>query len=194
MNETKEIFLPSLLFCAGLLSGCAATPTIDESSRQDALAGNSQSQYELGLKYYDARYGLFGKDEHWEEAARWFAMAAEQGDVRAQYYLSLYYFNDRNDYEQAFRMALSAATNGIAEAQYFLGMLYAQAWGTSQDLVEAYKWIQLANDAGIKGGSLADVDWLIWKGKLTPDQIAEGRLRAREHTLEYGIAQPIQPR
>ena len=158
-----------LLICTMTLSGCATVaPETSESMQRSALDGDAQAQYEMGMKYFDARYDFWrGRAAYWEDAARWFEMAARQGDARAQYRLSQYYFNVRQDYGQSFELTQLAAQQGVAEAQYSLGMHFGQAWGTEQDLVPAYKWIALANDGGVVGGSLADTEWLVWKGELT---------------------------
>jgi len=175
------------------LYACATTvPEIGESLRQKALVGDVQAQYEMGKKYEKAARAGWGRPEYWPEAERWFELAASQGDARAQYQLSGYYFNLRQDYSQSFKLLTLAAQQGLAEAQYSLGMHYAQAWGTPQDLVLAYKWISLANDGGVKGGSLADTKWLTWKGKMSADQIAEGQQLAAAHTAIYGVSVQIE--
>ncbi len=183
-----------LIICLMILSGCATVlPEIDESLQRDALEGNVQAQYEIGWKYDElAHSGWGGNMPYWDEAAVWYEMAARHGDARAQYRLANYYFNRRRDYSQSFRLNQLAAQQGLAEAQYSLGMHYGQAWGTEQNLVLAYKWIALANEGGVVGGSLADTEWLIWKGKLSADQIAEGKKLAAEHTAAYGKSQSIR--
>lgn len=182
-----------LLICLLVLSGCATkAPQIEDSLLRNALTGNVQAQYEIGMKYNKAGRAGWGKTEYVEEAARWFELAAGQGDARAQYQLSQYYFNARKDYNRSFALTQAAAQQGLADAQYYLGMHFAQAWGTEQNLVLAYKWIALANDGGIKGGRLADVEWLVWKGKMTADQIAKGQRLTEEHTRKYGKSTPIQ--
>jgi len=182
----------NLLIYLMILSGCATTVLeIDDSLQRKALEGNIEAQYEVGMKYHEAAYTGWGSAEYWQKAERWFEMAAGQGEARAQYYLSQYYFG-RKDYRRSFELTQLAARQGMAEAQYSLGMHYGQAWGTQQDLVLAYKWLALANDGGVKGGSLADVEWLIWKGKLTDNQITEGKRLAAEHTRIYGKSQPIK--
>ena len=181
-----------LFICLVLLSGCATVaPEIDESLRRDALEGSVQAQYEIGLKYREAARSGWDNSFYMDDAAVWFEMAANQSDPRAQYYLATYYFNHRKDYSRSFELNLLAAQQGLAEAQYSLGMHYGQAWGTEQDLVLAYKWIALANEGGLTGGRLADTDWLIWKGKLSAAQIAEGKRLAAEHTAAYGKSQTI---
>ena len=150
-----------------------------------------QAQYEMGLKYREAaRSGWEVDDTYLDEATLWFEMAASQGDARAQYYLAGHYFGI-NDNRESLRLLQMAAQQGMAEAQYSLGVHYAQAWGTEQNLVLAYKWIALANEGGTKGGSLMDTEWLIWKGKLSAEQIAEGKRLAAEHSQAYGKSQPL---
>jgi TPR repeat protein len=176
------------------LWSCASVPEIDQSLLNSAVHGNVPAQYEIGMTYYEARYAFWGgKAAYWEDAARWFEMAASQGDPRAQYRLSAYYFNVQQDYDQSFRLLRSPAEQGIAEAQYEFGIHYAQAWGTPQDLVLAYKWIALAHEGGIpNSGKLGDVNWLVYKGKLSDDQISEGQRLAAEHTAAYGKSRSIQ--
>ena len=70
-----------------------------------AEQGNMEAQYHLGILYasdlgivapneYEVRFARkFKSPPNYEEAAKWFQMAAEQGDVNSQYYLS-YQFRD----------------------------------------------------------------------------------------------------
>lgn len=184
--------IAQLVISLSFLSGCAAVaPEIDSSLRQKALEGDIQAQYEIGCKYDESAHWGWGNWQLLDEAADWYAMAANQGDARAQYRLANFYFSSRQDYVQSFRLNQRAAQQGLAEAQYSLGMQYAQAWGTEQNLVLAYKWIALANEGGVKGGRLADTDWLIWKAKLSREQIAEGIRLASEHTAEFGKSRSI---
>ncbi len=177
------------------LFGCASAPTIDKSLQDSALEGNVQAQYEIGEIYYKARYSFFGKSAYWEEAARWFEMAANQGDARAHYRLSQYYFNKRSDYNQSFKWLQLPAQQGIAEAQHSLGMHYAQAWGTPQDTVLAYKWVALAFEGDIwnPNGKVVALDWLVTRGEMNPEQISEGQRLAAEHTAAYGKSRSLDP-
>ena len=143
------IIVVLLLSHVAILSGCAAAPTIDISLQDSALAGNAQAQYKMGEIYYNARYALGGRSAYWEDAAHWYKLAADQGDARAHYRLSQYYFSHRSDYNQSFIWLQFPAQQGIAEAQHSLGMHYAQAWGTPQNRILAYKWIALAFEGNI---------------------------------------------
>jgi TPR repeat protein len=174
--------------------GCASTPEIDASLQHNAINGDRKAQYEIGMHYYRARYAFFGKASGWEDAARWFEMAASQGDQRAHYRLAQYYFNVRSDYSESFKRLQSSAQSGIAEAQHFLGVHYAQGWGTQPDLVLAYKWIALGFEGGVPDpiGKLIDLDWLVRKGKLSPEQIKVGQRLALDHTAIYGKSRSIE--
>jgi len=185
----KVLILTCVLFGAG----CVSTPQIDKILEQEALGGNIAAQYDMGMTYHEARYSFWGKAAYWEDAARWFELAARQGDAKAHYRMAQYYFNVRFDYNQSFRWLQLPAQKGIAEAQHFLGVHYGQAWGTQQNLVLAYKWIALAFEGGVPDpiGKLADLDWLVSRGKMSPDQIDEGQRLAAQHSALYGKSRPI---
>ncbi len=190
-----NVVVPLLTFMV-LLSSCASPPpTIDESLRDSALQGDVEAQYQIGEQYYKARYAWFGKGAYWEDAAQWFEMAAKQGDARAHYRLSQYYFNRRQDYAQSFKWLQLPAQQGISEAQHTLGVHYAQAWGTPQNLVLAYKWVALALEGTVSDpkGRVVDLEWLTEGGEMTPEQIREGQRLAAEHTAAYGKSRPLDP-
>lgn len=172
-----------------LIAGCASAPMIEGSLVQEASKGNVAAQYDIGMKYFDAWNSSFGDKALLDEAARWFEMAARQGDARAHYRMAKL----TADHRQSFEWLQLPAQQGIAQAQHELGVHYAQAWGTPQDLVLAYKWIALAFEGGVPDpvGKLANLDWLVLNGKMRPDQIAEGQRLTREHSALHGISRPI---
>jgi len=213
--------LAAFLILVILNNGCAVkTPDIDQSLRAKALEGNAQSQYEVGEQYSDAWYSSFSlfdnNQDLREEAAVWYEMAANQGHAEAQYKLSLFYF--QKDREKSFYWTKRAAMQGLSEAQSSLGWHYGQAWGTPQDLVQAYKWLALSyrGEGGlqelfrqcdrpinmfnpkwiidIKKMSTAQsgLELLIHKGQMSPEQIAEGRRLALENEPKYGKARSIK--
>lgn len=183
----------AILSCLALIGGCASVPRIDTTLEQNALSGDVQAQYDMGMRYYEARYSLFGKAAYWDVAEKWFGMAAGQGDVKAHYRMSQYYFTVRSDYRQSFRWLQLPAREGIAEAQHLLGMHYAQAWGTEHDCVLAYMWMALAFEGNVPDpiGKLADLDWLVLRCNMEPAEIAEGQRLAAEHSAFYGKSRSI---
>ena len=85
------------------------------------------------------------------EAVRWYRLAAEQGDTRAQTLLGTMYHNGLGvpeDESEAVRWYRLAADQGLAEAQYVLGAMYANGRGVPQDVSEAVHWYSLAADQG----------------------------------------------
>ena len=78
---------------------------------------------------------------------------------------------------QAISWFESAANQGHTEAQMQLGYSYARGENVSQDYAEAYKWIELAATAGLDE-AITQRDVII--NVITPEQIAEGKRRAKE--------------
>ena len=194
MKNVSFFKLTSILFLTILLFGCTSPPTINTSLRTRALNGDAQAQYKIGEEYYEARYSFFGKAAYWEDAAKWFEMAANQGDARAHYRLASYYFSNVGDYNQSFKWLHFPAQKGIAEAQHFLGMHYAQAWGTPPNLVLAYMWVALSFEGGVPDPicKLVDIEWPIKRGEMNPEQIKEAQFLAAEHTEKYGKSRPMK--
>lgn len=186
-----------LLLFVFLFNGCIATPKLDGVLLTQAQEGNAAAQFEIGERYRDAYYAssLRSDFQLWEQAATWYEAAAAQGYAKAQTRLADFYFTFRNDYARSLFWAQSAAVQGIAEAQYSLGMHYGQGWGTPQDLVIAYKWMALAFEGDIPNpiGKLANLEWLVKRGKMSPEQIGQGQKLAAEHTANYGRSRPMKP-
>ena len=82
---------------------------------------------------------------------RWYARAAEQGDVPSANTLgTLFRFGHgvpRNDAEAA-KWFSRAAAQGHAEAQLYLGVMYERGEGVQQDRVRAQTFYILAAGAG----------------------------------------------
>ncbi|MDH3568446.1 MAG: hypothetical protein OEM61_13975 [Desulfobacteraceae bacterium] len=185
------------VFVVILIVGCASTPQIDQSLRAKAVDGDAKAQYEIGEIYRTAYYNSFTPFSSslilWEEAIKWYGLSANQSYAKSQYWLSVFYFTFRDDYNNSFLWVHKAALQGVAEAQASLGMHYAQAWGTPQDLILAYKWIALGFEGNLWDpiGKTANLEWLIERGQLSSSQIAEGKRLAAEHTATYGRSRSI---
>ncbi|MCB1276147.1 tetratricopeptide repeat protein [Prosthecobacter sp.] len=85
------------------------------------------------------------------EAARWFRMAADQGQTEAKFYLGECYANGWGvdpDLEEAAFWYRQAADGGHPTAQLCLGVCYATGKGVRIDDQEATKWYLLAADQG----------------------------------------------
>ena len=80
-------------------------------------------------------------------AARWYELAANQGDRFSQTNLGYMYFEGRGvpqDAAEAVRWFRPSAEQGSASAQFALGDMYARGAGVVQDSVTAYMWLSLA--------------------------------------------------
>ena len=86
------------------------------------------------------------------------------------------------DYSQALKWYRKAAGQGLARAQYNLGWMYEKGQGVAQDDVQAYMWFNLAA-AQRDEGAAEHRDKLAQS--MTPDQVAEAQILAREWTEKH---------
>jgi len=110
-----------------------------------AEQGHPSAQFALGNIYAQ---GL-GVKQNYYRAAEWYRLAANlAGHAGAQFALGELYFYGRgvpSSYGLAVEWYDKAANQGHAIAQFFLGKIYQEGWGSEKNLVEAFKWMTLAN-------------------------------------------------
>ncbi|MBQ3448976.1 MAG: SEL1-like repeat protein [Synergistaceae bacterium] len=114
----------------------------------DAKNGNPRAQYNLGVCYHSGRDGI---EQDYEQAAMWYQKAAEQGHVRASFYLGMLYQNGKGaeqNYKKATELFMSAAESGYDKAQINLGIFYVKGIGVPKDYGKAEFWFQKAADQG----------------------------------------------
>ena len=114
----------------------------------DAKNGNPRAQYNLGVCYHSGRDGI---EQDYEQAAMWYQKAAEQGHVRASFYLGVLYQNGKGaeqNYKKATELFMSAAESGYDKAQINLGIFYVKGIGVPKDYGKAEFWFQKAADQG----------------------------------------------
>ena len=148
--------------------------------------GLAFAQYNLGVRYYKGE----GVSQDYQEAARWFRLAADQGQPRAQASLGVMYRDGNGitqDYKEAIRWFRLAADQGHARAQNHLGLMYARGEGVKQDSVLAYMWANLAASqltGKDREGAVELKGWLTeGTGELdvmTPEEIAKAQRLALE--------------
>jgi hypothetical protein len=88
-----------------------------------------------------------GVTQDYAEAVKWFRLAAEQGNARAQSFLGLMHAKGdgvTQDYAEAVKWFKLAASRGDADAQANLGVSYDTGKGIGQNFFEAVKWFKLA--------------------------------------------------
>lgn len=107
-----------------------------------AQSGNTLAQFELGLMYCAGK--VPGIPQDCKEGAKWYRLAADQGDADAQFNLGNLY-NDGlgvpQDYKEAAKWYRLAAEKGTTDAQFNLGVLYSDGRGVPQDYREAIRWL-----------------------------------------------------
>jgi len=105
--------------------------------------GDSNAQTLVGMMFYEGK----GVEKDYNEAVRWYMLAANQGNATAQDNLGVCYYKGegvQQDLEEAVRWFKLAAHQGLASAQYNLGVSYIGGEGFTIDLKEAAHWFRLA--------------------------------------------------
>jgi TPR repeat protein len=144
--------------------------------RKAAEQNLAEAQYSLGFCY--AKGEGVAKDE--VEAVKWFRRAAEQNYAKAQTGLGYSFVTGQGvekDYLEAVKWYRKAAEQNLAVAQSNLGFCYAKGEGVAKDEAEAYKWMRLA---AAQGNEVAKTEMTELEGKLSQEQIAEGKRRAND--------------
>lgn len=132
-----------------LLFGCkhiSAPAPVDEYVMALAEQGVSEAQNNLGVMYKDGQ----GVDQDYNEAARWFLLAAQQDNTLAQLNLGWLYHAGKDlcqDTDSARYWYSRAARKGHATAQLNLGILYLQ----QADTTTAIYWLQQASQQDNSG-------------------------------------------
>jgi localization factor PodJL len=138
----------------------SATPTISPPAdalpasiggptlRSGAAARNPAAEYEVAVRYAEGR----GVTQSFNEAARWFERAANQGLAPAQYRLGSLYekgYGVKKDLEAARRLYIAAAEKGNARAMHNLAVLYAEGIDGKVEYATAVQWFRRAASHGI---------------------------------------------
>jgi TPR repeat protein len=116
----------------------------------------------LGDMYYKG----MGVKKHFEVAATWYTLAAEQGHIEAQYNVGIIYHyglgTPRNG-GTAVKWYTQAAEQGHVNAQYQLGVMFAQGDDVPENDQVAVKWFTLA-------ARLGDTDAQCYLGAMYDDE------------------------
>jgi TPR repeat protein len=184
--------------------------------RVAAEQGHIEAQFQLGFYYCNKAHtnsflrqiGFFAKSDR-IEALKWYRKAAEQGHVQAQFNLADCYERGSDnsvpssgksarerlsqqglEEAEAVKWYRKAAEHDHTMAQYRLGCRYRDGKGAAKNLVEAYKWLNLAwerwQEESRRGRELrwdeksAGEDRDKLAALMSPDQIAEAQQLARE--------------
>ena len=92
-----------------------------------------------------------GVDVNYKKAIEWYKIAAEQGDVHAQYNLGAMYQRGQGverDYKKAAEWFEKAANQGLVDAQHIVGVIYYHGQGVDVNYMKAAKWLEKAVEQG----------------------------------------------
>lgn len=110
-----------------------------QTIQREAIEGDSMAQRTLGQMYSNG-IGVVQSDEN---AIFWYEKAANQGDIRAQFFLGVR-LASRGQHKQAFSWYSKSAKKGDPDAQFALGVLYQNGDGITQDDINAYAWFSVS--------------------------------------------------
>jgi TPR repeat protein len=117
-----------------------------------------QAQSMLGLIYSTSDNLI-----NLEEAAKWYEMAANQGDVNAEFNYGLMLFEGKGGLEQDYGQALTWFKKAMAQhhqgAQTYVGAMYANGFGTPRNYSTALRWLIPVAEEGyvFAQGTIADI-------------------------------------
>ncbi len=123
--------------------------------RSNAEAGDPDAQYRLGQLYLSGGVSIL---QDFEEAAKWYRKAADQGHPRGQSSLGVLYgygWGVPQDLAESAKWWRKAAEQGDSNAQDRLGEKYYKGEGVPKDYVEAMKWYRKAAYQGNSGAQSA---------------------------------------
>lgn len=120
-----------------------AWPASPGAISPDTTTPHAADEFDKGMSFYEA--GNF------EEAAKFIAQAAEQGNADAQHILGVMHQTGRGmpqDNAGAVEWYRKAALQGQVIAQLNLGVMYDQGQGIPRDHAQAAKWFRMAAQQG----------------------------------------------
>jgi len=124
-----------------------------------------------------------GVPQDYQEAVKWYRLAAAQGNTPAQYSLGLAYERGQGvpqDYQEAVKWYRLAAAQGNESAPVNLGVMYTKGRGVRQDFVRAYAWFDVAaaeSSGDSRGTATKKRDRIA--AKMTAEQIGTAQEIAR---------------
>ncbi len=126
-----------------------------------ARGGYPPAQARLGQMY---DFGL-GVEPDPRAALHWYRMAADKGEVSAQYYLAQAQLKGRSghrDLEQAFYWFHRLAEHGYPPAQHQVALMYRDGIGVDKDSDAALQWLRSAGENGYALARRALLDPAAW--------------------------------
>lgn len=121
-----------------------------------------------------------GIPQDYNEAIKWWKLAAKQGHANAQAILGDLYGNGDGipqNYAEAEKWHRLASQNGVPASQHNMGFMYETGNGVSQNYTQAWKWYHLA---ALQGYENARKNRKTLEKKMSPAQLKTAKKLARE--------------
>lgn len=115
---------------------------------------SAEKYYKKGEDYYYGR----GVKKNYEEAVKWYRLAAEKGNSSAQNNLGWMYqkgYGVTKDYAEAVKWYRKSAEQGNATGQFLLGGMYENGYGVKKNKKEAKKLYTLSAAQGLEDAKKA---------------------------------------
>lgn len=188
MNKLLKL-VPLIFVCLFAFAGQALADLISDSKRVYdagnyagkakslmplAQQGDTSAQYKLGVMY---AFGQ-GVPQDYNEAVKWYRLAAEAGNASAQTNLGIMYsfgLGVSQDFTEAVKWYRKAAEQVVAIAQYDLGLMYQEGEGVPQDYKEAVKWYRQAAEHGFFGAQ-RELGYMYSKGVGVPKDYVQSHM------------------
>jgi hypothetical protein len=119
------------------------------------------------------------------EAATWLEKSNGHDNPFAAYLLGKIAL-ERNDYARSANLFQQAAQQGLPQAQRELALLLRDGRGVPLDKFEAYVWMLVSNDSGLRAAS---TDLQASEAELSSTQLEQAKTKARE--LESSTARNV---
>jgi len=145
-----------------------------------ALNGYPDAAFNMGVAYSEGK----GVKPDPGEARRWYQLAADGGYAPAQVILGNIYFRGDGvaaDQKTGASWYVKAAEQDDVVAQFLVANLYVNGQGLPEDLVQAYKWLSIAEGASHPDAKkTAEERKKLIVGRMSPGQVAEAEKQADE--------------
>ena len=158
--------------------------------KEAAQNGSANAGYRLGVAHNDGVASdtrvIISRD--FAEAAKWYTLAAELGDERAQFDLGSLYDSGQGvpkSADLAAKWYLAGAERRQVACQYNIATMYETGAGVEKDLVAAYMWYYLA----------AQQDFIEFGGpalenlatQMEPDEVRRAIKMAKNFEFKEGV-------
>lgn len=144
--------LSLVMACAPMAIGQTLEKIPFEKRLKLAAVGDEDAQLSVGVAYETGSKAKVSKTE----AAKWYRMAADQGNMEAKFRLARLLQEGeggvKKNLDEAAKLYQEAAAAGNIEAQNWLGYSYEYGLGLKVDNAKAVEWYRKSADAGLAIG------------------------------------------